>query len=79
MVQRGRKSAALALVPHEPETVRPHPDFAPPAPPAHLGKPEQQIWRDVFRDFSLTARISSAVLATALEAHQRAREARDHQ
>ena len=31
----------------------------------------------MFSDFSLTARISGAVLATALEAHQRAREARE--
>jgi len=78
MAQRGRKSAAaLALVPDELETLHPHPEFEPPPPPAHLGKPEQQIWRDVFRDFSLTARISSAILATALEAHQRAREARE--
>ena len=78
MAQRGRKSAAaLALVPHEPATVRPRPELDQPPPPAHLGKPEQQIWRDVFSDFSLTARISGAVLATALEAHQRAREARE--
>ena len=55
----------------------PRHEFAPPSPPAHLGRPEQQIWRDVFSDFSLTARISGAVLATALEAHQRAREARE--
>jgi phage terminase small subunit len=77
MKQRGRKSAAaLALVPHESETV-PRPESGLPQPPAHLGKPEQQIWRDVFRDFSLTAQISGAVLATALEAHQRCREARE--
>ena len=75
MAQRGRKSlAALALVPHEPATVRPRPELDQPPPPAHLGQPERQIWRDVFSDFSLTARISGAVLATALEAHQRARE-----
>ena len=74
MAQRGRKSAAaLALVPHEAPTMQ----FDPPSPPAHLGKPEQQIWRDVFHDFTLSARISGAVLATALEAHQRAREARE--
>ena len=78
MAQRGRKSAAaLALVPHEPATVRPRPELDQPPPPAHLGRPEQQIWRDVFSDFSLTARISGAVLATALEAHQRSREARE--
>ena len=78
MAQRGRKSAAaLALVPLETASLRPRPELDQPSPPAHLGKPEQQIWRDVFSDFSLTARISGAVLATALEAHQRAREARE--
>ena len=78
MAQRGRKSAAaLALVPLEPASLRQRHQFDPPSPPAHLGRPEQQIWRDVFSDFSLTARISGAVLATALEAHQRAREARE--
>src|SRR5262245_36163347 len=77
MAQRGRKSAAaLAVVQNEPEAVRQHPDFDPP-PPHHLGNPEAQIWRDVLRDYSLTAHISAAVLATALEAHQRAREARE--
>jgi len=75
--QRGRKSAAaLALVHHEPPTILSQREFDPPSPPAHLGKPEQQIWRDVFSDFSLTARISAAVLTTALEAHMRARLAR---
>jgi phage terminase small subunit len=72
-----KSAAALAMIPVQPEAIRPRREFDPPPPPAHLGKPEQQIWRDVFADFSLTARISGAVLATALEAHQRAREARE--
>jgi P27 family predicted phage terminase small subunit len=51
--------------------------FDPPPPPAHLGEPERLIWAGVFADFKLEVGVSIAVLTTALEAHQRAREARE--
>jgi len=77
-MQRGRKSrAALEVIglrpPHDP----PFPAFDPPPPPAHLGEPERHIWVGVFEDYKLETGASVAVLTTALEAHQRAREARE--
>jgi P27 family predicted phage terminase small subunit len=78
MGARGRKSAAsLSVVGFQPATHHPRPPAGPPAPPEHLGAPERQIWNDVLRDYELTARVSLAVLSTSLEAHQRAREARE--
>ena len=78
MGTRGRKSRAeLSVVPFQTEAIRPHTDAEPPAPPDHLGEPERQIWRGIFRDYGLTADVATAVLATALEAHQRARECRE--
>jgi P27 family predicted phage terminase small subunit len=76
MLQRGRKSSAsrgqLAVVsPASGDrsflTDSPH----------HLGKAEQRIWRDTLRDYEITSQTSLAVLTTALEAHQRARECRE--
>jgi P27 family predicted phage terminase small subunit len=76
MTKRGRKSRAeLAVVPFR--TVRPRADFEAPSPPDYLGEPERQIWAGVFRDYDLSADVATAVLATALEAHQRARECRE--
>jgi P27 family predicted phage terminase small subunit len=75
MRQRGRKSAAsLAVVgkPHLVVASRP-PTDAPP-PPSHLGAPERKIWADVVSEYSGTLP-SLSVLASGLEAHQRAREA----
>ena len=40
-------------------------------PPAHLGEPEQQIWREVLRDYRGT-NAALAVLASGLESHMRA-------
>jgi P27 family predicted phage terminase small subunit len=75
MLQRGRKSrAALAVEPFAPA---PSPDFTPPDPPSHLGKPEQKIWRDIHADFDLSTKAAAHVLVSALEAHQRARVCRE--
>jgi P27 family predicted phage terminase small subunit len=78
MLQRGRKSSAsraqLAAVP----SASNHSPFATHAdPPHHLGKAEQEIWRDVLHDYEINSQTSLAVLRTALEAHQRARECRE--
>ncbi len=74
MGNRGRKSAAeLRVVRSEPEPKSP----SLPPPPEHLGEPERQLWADVHRDFTLDTRAAVAVLVTALEAHQRARECRE--
>jgi P27 family predicted phage terminase small subunit len=78
MNQRGRKSrAALTVVGLQPAALQPRPESNPPEPPDHLGEPERQIWAGVFRDFDLSTEASIAVLCTALEAHQRARECRE--
>ena len=47
-----------------------------PEPPAHLGEPEQQIWREVLRDYRGT-NAALAVLASGLESHMRARQCRE--
>jgi P27 family predicted phage terminase small subunit len=77
MRQRGRKSAAaLAVIGKGPQLVAINPSPDPPACPDHLGEPERRIWANVISEFSgsLTA---FAVLVSGLEAHQRAREARE--
>jgi phage terminase small subunit len=64
----------LAIIPVAPEPHRVRRLADQPAPPLHLGQPEQQIWRDVLAD--LPHAPTSAVLAilrAGLEAHQRAR------
>jgi P27 family predicted phage terminase small subunit len=76
MKQRGRKSAASLSVLRGPRLVVSQPADAPPPPPDHLGDPEKQIWADVVADWRGT-RVSFAVLASGLEAHQRARECRE--
>jgi P27 family predicted phage terminase small subunit len=80
MVQRGRKSSAsLVVVPvqRRGDLYPPASNLSPPPPPPeHLGKPEQKIWATVFGDFNMT-QTAHAVLITALEAHQRARECRE--
>lgn len=77
MRQRGRKSAAsLAVVGKAPRLVASSPAPNPPSPPTHLGEPERRIWANVLSEFSGTL-TSFAVLASGLEAHQRAREARE--
>jgi P27 family predicted phage terminase small subunit len=81
MLQRGRKSKAqLSVIGFDAETMRPYKadnKFAPPTPPGHLGKPEQEIWHDLFADFDLTTKAAHHVLTTALEAHMRARQCRE--
>jgi len=78
MGTRGRKSRAeLSVVPFQLASIPPHTDVEPPAPPDHLGEPERQIWRGIFHDYGLSADVATAVLASALEAHQRARECRE--
>ena len=85
MAHRGRKSRAeLAVI--ENEKIYP-PVFRSsvivdrpstldhPTPPAHLGKAEHEIWHHVFSDYELTTQTAVDVLTTALEAHQRCREA----
>jgi P27 family predicted phage terminase small subunit len=73
--QRGRKSAAL--VAFGPRLVSQSPaNEPPPTPPAHLGEREKQIWSDIVADWT-GSRASFAVLTAGLEAHQRAREARE--
>src|SRR4029450_14123214 len=43
--------------------------------PDHLGEPEGAIWKHVLAENDLTSELALDVLTTALEAHQRAREA----
>lgn len=77
MKPKGRKSAAaLALVGAKPRLVTPHPATSLPKPPEHLGDVEKKIWGDVVSEYQGTL-TSLSMLATGLEAHQRAREARD--
>jgi P27 family predicted phage terminase small subunit len=74
MVHRGRKSQYDLI---EPAVLRPK--FKPLVrqPPDHLGEPERQVWDHVFADYQLSNETAIDVLVTALEAHQRAREARE--
>jgi P27 family predicted phage terminase small subunit len=76
MKQRGRKSAASLAVLRGPRLVVSQPADDPPPPPDHLGDPEKQIWADVVADWR-GSKVSFAVLASGLEAHQRARECRE--
>ena len=75
MKQRGRKPASLALIRARPRLVSSSPAENSPAPPDDLGEPEREIWRDIVCDWR-GPRLSYAVLADALRAHQTAREAR---
>jgi P27 family predicted phage terminase small subunit len=75
MKQRGRKPASLSLVRARPQLVASSPAENAPAPPDDLGEPEREIWRDIVADWR-GPRLSYAVLADALRAHQTAREAR---
>jgi P27 family predicted phage terminase small subunit len=80
-MQRGRKSRAqLSVIGIGPPVLRRQPaatGLDRPSPPDHLGESERLIWEHVFEDYELPTRAAAAVLATALEAHQRAREARE--
>ena len=77
MRHRGRKNVYDLI---EPAALRPQLAPVPRAirrqPPDHLGEPERQIWKHVFSDYELSTETAVHVLTTALEAHQRCREAR---
>jgi hypothetical protein len=78
--QRGRKSVASMevydLIGNRVDT-RHRPTVNLPQPPAHLGPSEKLIWASVFADYTLESGVSVAMLQSALEAHQRARLARE--
>jgi P27 family predicted phage terminase small subunit len=74
MAHRGRKSQYDLI---EPAVLRPKFEPLVRQPPDHLGEPERQIWDHVFADYQLSNETTIDVLVTALEAHQRAREARE--
>jgi P27 family predicted phage terminase small subunit len=77
MAQRGRKSQAkLSVVGLEPAILRPALPPNQTKPPAHLGKVEQEIWQHVLAGYEQTA-VANDVLIVTLEAHQRARQARE--
>ena len=77
MRQRGRKSAAsLAVIGTASRLIASSPASDPPQPPAHLGEVERKIWAHVTSEYSGSLS-SYAVLASGLESHQRAREARE--
>src|SRR6516164_5533571 len=73
MKQRGRKPASLALIRAAPRLVSSSPGENAPAPPDDLGEPEREIWRDIVADWR-GPRLSYALLADALRAHQCARK-----
>jgi hypothetical protein len=77
MAQRGRK-ARIHLV--EPAALRVqlggHLGSPPSEPPPHLGDPERTIWAHA-HEFELSNGLAEDVLIVALEAHQRARQARE--
>jgi P27 family predicted phage terminase small subunit len=74
--QRGRKPRASLSVIGGPRLVVSQPTDHRPPPPDYLGAPERQIWADVVADWK-GSRSSFSVLASGLESHQRAREARE--
>ena len=47
------------------------------APPRHLDKTEADLWRSIIRDYDFDDDASLALLATAMEARQRARKCRE--
>lgn len=79
MLQRGRKSGTFQTDPRigfrdlPPQKPKP----TPPDPPPHLEEPELRIWRHVYADFDLPTLTEADILAVALEAHARARLARE--
>jgi hypothetical protein len=78
MAQRGRKSAAaLSVIPIKPRANEDNLRRIAPEPPPHLGDPERRLWRLVFTQYVMKTSMAAEVLATGLEAHQRARLARE--
>ena len=77
MAQRGRKSAAqLSVIPTKPRVSEENLHRITPDPPSHLADPERRLWRQVFEQYLMKSSMAAEVLCTALEAHQRARLAR---
>src|SRR5262245_31144364 len=79
MKHRGRKNVYDLI---EPAALRPQLADVPrrtrsPPAPNHLGEPECQIWKRTFSEYYLATDLAVDDLRTALEAHQRAREARE--
>lgn len=73
MNQRGRKTNLKQ--PLWMKNLQPAKDVEPA--PAHLGKPEQELWDRVLQQFGIEDPVALALLTAALEAAQRARECRD--
>jgi phage terminase small subunit len=46
-------------------------------PPSHLEEPEQALFRQLIAEYAIDDSASISLLATAMEAHQRARRARE--
>jgi P27 family predicted phage terminase small subunit len=78
MVHRGRRNKYDEIEPAVlgPQ-LRPVPMPTRRPPPDHLGEPERRIWKHVLADYQLSTETAIHVLCSALEAHQRAREARE--
>ena len=78
MKHRGRKNVYDLI---EPAALRPQLSPLPRAirrqPPEHLGEAECAIWKHALNEYDLTTEMAIDVLRTALEAHMRAREARE--
>ena len=74
MNQRGRKlSTKLMVVDPDYQGSR----FEMPEPPAHLGKPEQALWRDLTAEHDFATTASLELLIKAMEAHMRFRLAHE--
>ena len=75
-MHRGRKNRFDLI---SPSMLQPDPVPAPTRrqPPAHLGETERRIWKRVLVDHQLSSDVAFAILTTSLEAHMRAREARE--
>jgi P27 family predicted phage terminase small subunit len=78
MRHRGRKNIYDLI---EPPVLRPQLAVVPKPtrrqPPADLGEEERAIWKNVFSEFEIRSATAASVLLTALQAHQRCREARE--
>lgn len=58
-------------------TIPPRPGAKPVEAPAHLERQEKRMWRDITAANRFEDPASTAMLRTALEAHQRARRCRE--
>jgi P27 family predicted phage terminase small subunit len=53
------------------------PPLKSPAPPKHLGRPEQRLWREIVDTYRFDDAAALTMLRTALESHHRARQCRE--